>query len=63
MQPNVSGVFDRATGRSDAISDRWPAAGLILLGITLVYLVGFLNSPQAHNATHDTRHATGFPCH
>jgi cobalt transporter subunit CbtB len=56
-------VLDRAVGRSETIAGRLRAIAVVLLGITVVYLVGFVNIPRAHNATHDTRHATGFPCH
>jgi len=31
------------------------------LGTGLVFAAGFASS--VHNAAHDTRHATGFPCH
>ena len=44
-------------------AERWPAAGVLLFGVTLLYFVGFSNFPRAHNAAHDTRHASGFPCH
>jgi cobalt transporter subunit CbtB len=34
------------------------------LGVFLLIGVGFAGQDGfAHNATHDTRHATGFPCH
>lgn len=41
------------------------AAGLavIFVGATLLYTVGLSPMALAHNATHDTRHAIGFPCH
>ena len=34
-------------------------------GIFLLYLVGFVQGSgnMIHNAAHDTRHASGFPCH
>ena len=48
---------------TDNVAARWPGIGLMLLGLTIVYLVGFLSVAEVHNATHDTRHATGFPCH
>jgi cobalt transporter subunit CbtB len=35
----------------------------MLFGAVILYVVGFLNLPLAHNATHDARHAAGFPCH
>lgn len=56
-------VVSPRTLASDRVAARWPGIGLMLLGVTIVYLVGFLSVPEVHNATHDTRHATGFPCH
>jgi cobalt transporter subunit CbtB len=41
----------------------WPAAGLLLFGCVILYFAGFSNLPQLHAAAHDTRHASGFPCH
>lgn len=38
-------------------------AGSILMGLSLVYFAGFSHLDLVHNATHDTRHSTGFPCH
>ncbi|HKX00847.1 MAG TPA: CbtB domain-containing protein [Bryobacteraceae bacterium] len=49
--------------RTWAIAGRLPALAVVLCGIVVVYLVGLSSLPQAHNATHDTRHASGFPCH
>ncbi len=34
-----------------------------LLGFTVLMVVGFAPIEVIHNATHDTRHSTGFPCH
>ncbi len=42
----------------------WPAALVaLLLGMVILYGVGFANAPLLHNAAHDTRHSQGFPCH
>jgi cobalt transporter subunit CbtB len=49
--------------RIDALAVRWPALGVLALGLVVLYCIGFLNLPQAHNTTHDARHAAGFPCH
>ncbi len=46
-----------------AESRRAPALTLMLFGAVLLFVVGFLHLPSAHNATHDSRHAAGFPCH
>jgi cobalt transporter subunit CbtB len=40
-----------------------PALGLLLFGLVVLYGVGFSAIPAVHNAAHDVRHATGFPCH
>lgn len=34
-----------------------------LLGFAILIVVGFSPIEVIHNATHDTRHSTGFPCH
>jgi cobalt transporter subunit CbtB len=34
-----------------------------LLGMMVLMAVGFAPIEVIHNATHDTRHSTGFPCH
>jgi cobalt transporter subunit CbtB len=46
-----------------AISQRLPALAVLFIGFVVVYAVGFSSLPHAHNAAHDTRHASGFPCH
>ena len=35
----------------------------MLLGVFLVGSAGFSHMELAHNAGHDTRHSSGFPCH
>lgn len=34
-----------------------------LLGLFLLWGVGFSHIPALHNAAHDTRHSLAFPCH
>ncbi len=34
-----------------------------LMGVALLYGAGFAQSEMLHNAAHDSRHASGFPCH
>ena len=34
-----------------------------LLGLGIVVLSGHVQASALHDAAHDTRHATGFPCH
>lgn len=37
--------------------------GALIVGLACVYLVGFAPSMTVHNAAHDTRHTSAFPCH
>lgn len=37
--------------------------GMALLGLTIVVAAGHAQSATMHDAAHDVRHATGFPCH
>lgn len=40
-----------------------PALAALILGLGLVLVAGFAWPSTLHNATHDTRHALGLPCH
>lgn len=48
------------TTRTDALKGALMAA---VLGVVLVWGVGFSHAEAVHNAAHDTRHANAFPCH
>jgi len=39
------------------------ASAAALLGLVLLWGVGFSHIDAIHNAAHDTRHSNGFPCH
>ena len=38
-------------------------AFVALLGLTILFVAGHAQSATLHDAAHDVRHATGFPCH
>ena len=40
-----------------------PAVAAILLGVFVVFGVGFAGSTTIHNAAHDSRHSFAFPGH
>lgn len=40
-----------------------PALFAAILGLFILYGVGFAGSATLHNAAHDARHAFAFPCH
>ena len=49
-----------STSRSSVLGQALMAA---VLGMVLLFGVGFSHIPVVHNAAHDTRHSAGFPCH
>jgi cobalt transporter subunit CbtB len=53
---------DRALAgtRAEALG---PALLAAVLGMFLLFGVGFSHIEALHNAAHDTRHAAAFPCH
>jgi cobalt transporter subunit CbtB len=53
------------TASTSLASSRQRTAGIVamLLGSTLLFVVGFAPIPAVHNAAHDTRHGAAFPCH
>jgi cobalt transporter subunit CbtB len=59
----TSAVLDAANARVRTIAVPWPALGVLVLGLVMLYSVGFSTFTRTHNAAHDTRHANGFPCH
>jgi cobalt transporter subunit CbtB len=40
-----------------------PAVVAIILGVFVLFGVGFAGSSVLHNAAHDSRHSFAFPCH
>ena len=42
---------------------RLPALFALGMGLLVVFAAGFAHPAAVHNATHDTRHAFGLPCH
>jgi cobalt transporter subunit CbtB len=55
--------LNTASTRVRTIAVPWPAVGVLMFGLVMLYSVGFSTFTRTHNAAHDTRHANGFPCH
>jgi cobalt transporter subunit CbtB len=55
-----AGTGSQISSRSDTLAAAIFAA---LLGAFVIWGVGFSRIDVLHNAAHDTRHSTGFPCH
>jgi len=64
MQTQSIGAGPQAGLRAKARSETLVAAlAAALLGVFLVWGVGFAPIAALHNAAHDTRHSLAFPCH
>jgi cobalt transporter subunit CbtB len=60
MQPAHAVSLPIAARRSSTVLQ----AGLAMaLGLFIVFMVGFSPIAAVHNATHDVRHSSAFPCH
>ncbi|MCR9073410.1 MAG: CbtB-domain containing protein [Alphaproteobacteria bacterium] len=51
-----------ATG-SRSVTRVVPAVLAAFLGLAVVFIAGHAQSGALHQAAHDVRHSTGFPCH
>ncbi len=49
-----------ASDRSETLR---AALAVFFVGLALVFITGFVQIDNVHNAAHDTRHALSFPCH
>ena len=65
-----SGGRDRRTDRttktiaaSGSTTDIATIAFAAILGLGLIFAAGFSQAGAMHDVAHDSRHATGFPCH
>jgi cobalt transporter subunit CbtB len=52
-------IANRAGTQTNALGILFAA----LLGFGIVFLAGHAQSSALHDAAHDIRHGTGFPCH
>lgn len=41
----------------------FPAVLALAIGLGVIVVAGHLQAATLHDAAHDVRHATGFPCH
>lgn len=48
---------------SEKTSGLVSVAFVALLGVAVLFVAGHAQSATLHDAAHDIRHATGFPCH
>lgn len=52
-----------STAKTAGLSTIAAALIAVTIGATLIALGGHVQASALHDAAHDVRHATGFPCH
>ena len=58
--PTQTLSLPEASDRSETLRT---ALAVFFVGLALVFITGFAQIDNVHNAAHDTRHALSFPCH
>ena len=53
----------KALNKSAVRTSFTPALFAAVLGFSIVAVAGHVQASALHDAAHDVRHATGFPCH
>lgn len=51
------------TVQAEAQSSLLPIIFSAIIGIAVIFVSGHVQAGALHDAAHDVRHATGFPCH
>ena len=62
QSPSATG-YPQTTTISASRSASMHALMAMLLGVVIIGFAGFSHLDAVHNASHDTRHSTAFPCH
>jgi cobalt transporter subunit CbtB len=57
---NTTTISTRASEKTTALLS---VLGMAMLGLVILFAAGHAQSATLHDAAHDVRHATGFPCH
>ena len=60
---NSNAPLATAAGSAGLAARALPITFAALLGVLVLGGVGFSHIEAVHNASHDVRHATAFPCH
>jgi len=60
MKMTTTTISTRASEKTTALLS---VLGMAMLGLAILFAAGHAQSATLHDAAHDVRHATGFPCH
>ncbi len=53
----------QTTALAGSKSNLLPIIMAALIGLAIIVIAGHVQGEALHDAAHDVRHATGFPCH
>jgi cobalt transporter subunit CbtB len=56
-------TFSGQPAATAAVESKAASVAALVLGTFFIALVGFSHIEVVHNAAHDTRHSSAFPCH
>ena len=56
-------TISTSTRASDNTKALLSVLGMLMLGMVILFAAGHAQSATLHDAAHDVRHASGFPCH
>ena len=56
-------VTGQTLRHSAARSDIMAIVAVAMIGLGIIFVAGHAQASALHDAAHDVRHATGFPCH
>ncbi|MBL9062447.1 CbtB domain-containing protein [Tabrizicola sp.] len=56
-------TISTSTRASDKTKALLSVLGMLMLGMVILFAAGHAQSATLHDAAHDVRHASGFPCH
>ena len=56
-------TISTSTRASEKTTALLSVLGMLMLGMVILLAAGHAQSATLHDAAHDVRHATGFPCH
>ncbi|MEQ8254638.1 MULTISPECIES: CbtB domain-containing protein [Roseovarius] len=56
-------VKTASTAQATSASGLVSVIAIAALGLGVIFVAGHVQAAALHDAAHDVRHATGFPCH
>ena len=59
----LTGRYESLQSHALAWASVYALSAAILIGVSILAVIGFANPEVIHNAAHDIRHSMIFPCH